>query len=121
MPPIDDASATNQKVLKVFYKNCKMLSFPTWIFGSFPSMEFLSVSNTQLNNPEPAALGSCGKLKYLDISNNNLTELPASVYRSCQHLEVTDITANPITEIVGDFVRALPALEQIIIDSTLML
>lgn len=96
------------------------MEFPSWVFTTFPTMEFLSISNTQLNNPELGALDACGNLKYLDISRNNVTELPAGVYQHCQHLEVTDITQNPIIEIDGDFVRSLPALEQVIIDSSLM-
>lgn len=120
MPPTSNSSAINQKVLKVYYKNCRMMEFPSWVFTTFPTMEFLSISNTQLNNPELGALDACGNLKYLDISRNNVTELPAGVYQHCQHLEVTDITQNPIIEIDGDFVRSLPALEQVIIDSTLM-
>lgn len=114
------SSVHNEQVLKVFYKNCKMLSFPSWVFNVFTRMEFLSVSNTGLKEIRSGELSNCSGLKYLDISKSNITELTSDVYKGCQNLEVIDITEDPIGEINGDFVRSLPSLDRIIIDSSLM-
>lgn len=72
---------------------------PPTIFRTFPSLQFLSLTHSQLEHIDENTFEECGIIHWLDLTGNRIRRLPQNSFANCYYVEELILDDNRINEI----------------------
>lgn len=113
---INNQTFTDADVKAVYFKKSILSRVPSVIFTKFPSIESLSIPNTQLTIIDDNTFQLCGQmLKRLDVSKNHITEITKASLVKCQQLQTINLSGNPIEDLDAELFKLDPQLKHVIL------
>ncbi|XP_058457834.1 insulin-like growth factor-binding protein complex acid labile subunit [Malaya genurostris] len=91
------------------FHDSKLTEIPRILFTSFPELQNLDATRTQLENINKYTFEHAKELRFLNLSNNQLTVLNNFVFKGCDKLVKLDLSNNRISDIkdkaLGDAIK----------------
>ena len=89
----------NSHVTGLRIVNSNIVRVPPSIFAIFPNMQFLSITDSQLEIIQENTFESCGLIRFLDLSRNRIRRLSRESFHNCYRVTELILDDNRISEI----------------------